>query len=72
MRDGVQEYEYMRILAGIDKNSMRADSVVNNVIKNPFGPKSIGNLDVWSYDAARWDENRLSLGEMIDKVMKKK
>ncbi len=72
MRDGVQEYEYMRLLSEIDKSSARVDSVVNSIIKLPFGPKSIGNLDVWSFDAQKWDEARIAMGEMINKGCKKK
>ncbi len=68
MRDGVQEYEYMRLLAELDKNRFRADSVVNSIIKLPFGPKSIGNLDVWSFDPDKWDEARISMGKMINKI----
>ena len=70
MRDGVQEYEYMRLLADIDKNTLRTDSIVNSIIKQPFGPNSIGNLDVWSYDSKAWDEKRILMGEMIDKSIK--
>ena len=66
MRNGVQEYEYMRLLSEIDKHSKRVDSVVNSIIKRPFGPISINNLDVWSYDARQWDENRIKLGKLID------
>jgi Glycoside hydrolase 123, catalytic domain len=66
MRDGVQEYEYMRLLSELDNNKSRADSVVNTIIKQPFGPKAIGNLDVWSYNAEKWDENRIILGKMIN------
>jgi hypothetical protein len=72
MRNGVQEYEYMRLLSEIDKNSVRVDSVVNSIIKRPFGPNAIGNLDVWSFDAAKWDENRIRLGELIDRASKNK
>ena len=71
MRNGVQKYEYMRLLSEIDKNSDRVDSVVNSIIKRPFGPNSIGNLDIWSYDARQWDENRIKLGELIDQAKKK-
>ncbi len=71
MRNGVQEYEYMRLLSEIDKKSDSVDSVVNNIIKRPFGPNSIGNLDIWSYDARQWDENRIKLGELIDQALKK-
>ena len=66
MRNGVQEYEYMRLLAERDKKRARADEIVNSVIKQPFGEKSIGNLDVWSFDAEKWDQARIRLGEMIN------
>jgi len=72
LRNGVQEYEYMRLLSEIDENSEHVDSIVNSIIKKPFGPNSIGNLDIWSYDAIQWDENRLRMGEMIDKGHKDK
>jgi hypothetical protein len=68
MRNGVQEYEYMRLLAATDKNRSRVDSIVNTIIKRPFGEQSIGNLNVWSYDAEQWDNARLSIGEMIDQA----
>lgn len=72
MRNGVQEYEYMRILAKLDQNSDRVDQIVNDIIKQPFGDKSIGNLDVWSYDSERWDQNRIKLGKLIDQFTRKK
>ena len=72
MRNGVQEYEYMRLVSEIDKNGERVDSVVNSIIKRPFGPNSINNLDIWSYDARQWDENRIKLGKLIDKAFSKK
>jgi hypothetical protein len=72
MRDGVQEYEYMKLLSKIDENNVRADSVVNSIIKQPFGPKSIGNLDVWSFDAAKWDEARIAMGKMINEAIAEK
>lgn len=66
MRDGVQEYEYMRLLAELDKSNNRADSIVNSIINKPFGPGSIGNLQIWSFDARQWDMARIKLGEMIE------
>jgi hypothetical protein len=66
MRDGVQEYEYMRLLSAIDKNNNRVDSIVNSIINQPFGDKSIGKLDVWNYDPERWDKARIEMGEMIN------
>lgn len=65
MRNGVQEYEYMRLLSALDGNKERVNEVVNTIIKEPFGESSIGNLDVWNYDAAQWDRARIRLGEMI-------
>ncbi len=70
MRNGVQEYEYMRLLSAIDKNRTRVDEIVNGIIKSPFGNKSIGNLDVWSYDAEQWDNSRIRMGELISKSLK--
>jgi hypothetical protein len=72
MRDGVQEYEYMRLLAETDRNRIRVDSIVNSIIKLPFGPKSIGNLDVWSFDAEKWDRARIAMGQMIDRALSNK
>ncbi len=66
LRDGVQEYEYMRLLAAADGNRTRADEVVNSIIKEPFGEKAIGNLDVWSFDAEKWDRAKIKLGELIN------
>jgi hypothetical protein len=70
MRDGVQEYEYMRLLSEADGNNIRVDSIVNSIIKQPFGPNSIGNLDVWSFDSGEWDRGRLAMGELIDAAKK--
>jgi hypothetical protein len=70
LRDGVQEYEYMRLLSEVDKKKDRADSVVNSIIKMPFGPRAIGNLDIWSFDAEQWDNSRVKLGILIDKAEK--
>jgi hypothetical protein len=69
LRDGVQEYEYMRLLAESDKSSERVDSLVNSIIKLPFGPNSVGNLNVWRFDPEAWDKTRISMGEMIDKLL---
>jgi len=65
MRNGIQEYEYMRLLAGHDGNNDRVDSIVNSIIKDPFGENAIGNLDVWSFNAAAWDQTRIQMGELI-------
>ncbi len=67
MRNGVQEYEYMRLLSTLDQNKDRVNNIVNSIIKKPFGDSAIGNLDVWSYDAELWDQGRLQLGELISR-----
>jgi hypothetical protein len=71
MRNGVQEYEYMRLLSELDGNDDRVDKIVNSIIKQPFGKNSIGNLDVWSFDAEQWDQKRTQLGELINEAIKK-
>ena len=71
MRNGVQEYEYMRLLSELDKNTDRVDKIVNSIINQPFGRNSIGNLDVWSYDAEQWDQSRIKLGELINQAKNK-
>ncbi|MEP7106454.1 MAG: hypothetical protein ABI760_00700 [Ferruginibacter sp.] len=70
MRNGVQEYEYMRLLSTLDKSRVRTDQIVNGIIKQPFGEKSIGNLDVWSFDAEQWDNSRIQLGDLISQFKK--
>ena len=70
----INEYdynEYMRLLSELDKNNDRVDSIVNDIIKEPFGDKSIGKLDVWSYDPEQWDASRIKLGDLIDEAKKK-
>ena len=68
MRNGIQEYEYMRLLAGLDGNDERVDKIVNSIIKQPFGANSIGNLDVWSFDTEQWDQTRIQMGELIAEI----
>jgi hypothetical protein len=70
LRDGVQEYEMMRLLKKLDGNDERVNTIVNGVIKQPFGDNSIGNLDVWSFDARVWDESRIKMGDMINAAIK--
>lgn len=65
LRNGVQEYEYMRLLSEIDGHSDRVNEVVNDIIGRPFGDSAIGNIDVWSFDAEEWDIARVKLGELI-------
>ena len=70
MRDGVQEYEYMKMLTSIDKNKDRVSNIVNKIIDRPFGDLSVGNLNVWSYDPQKWDAGRIELGELINEALK--
>jgi hypothetical protein len=65
MRNGVQEYEFMRLLKKLDKNDERVKSIIDEIIYQPFGEKSIGKLDVWSFDAEKWDKARVKIGDLI-------
>lgn len=69
MRNGIQEYEYMRLLAELDGHRDRVDKIVNSIIKEPFGDNSIGVFDVWSFNPEEWDQKRIQLGELIDVTM---
>ncbi|MBN2289262.1 MAG: DUF4091 domain-containing protein [Candidatus Glassbacteria bacterium] len=68
MRDGVEEYELMRLLSGLDGGPDRVDAVVNRIVGRPFGKESIGDIDVWSHDPRQWDAARLELGELAGKA----
>ncbi len=68
MRNGVQEYEYMRLLSDLDKNKKRVNNIVDDIINQPFGDKSIVKFDVLSYDAEKWDAGRIKLGELINQA----
>lgn len=72
MRNGVQEYEYLRLLKSIDKNDDRINNIVNAIVDKPFGDGSVGNLNVWSYDPKKWDDARIQLGEYINNASKSK
>jgi len=72
MRNGVQEYEYLRLLASIDKNTDRVKGFVDGLVNRPFGDQAVGNLNVWSYEPQKWDESRDRLGELINEAQKKK
>lgn len=71
MRDGVEEYEMLRLLAQLDGNTARADSVADILINRPFGAQSVGNLDVWNHNPGQWDTERVRLGAMIEQAAKK-
>ncbi|MEJ7586770.1 MAG: hypothetical protein WKI04_04330 [Ferruginibacter sp.] len=70
MRNGVQEYEYMKLLAAFDKNDQRVSNIVNRVIEKPFGNNAVGNLHVWSQDPEKWDKSRSELGQLINDAIK--
>ena len=71
MRDGVEEFEYMRLLSKLDGNSDRVDKLVNGIVFNPYGEASIGNLEAWNHNPAQWDKVRIELGEMIEQAVNK-
>ena len=69
MRNGVQEYEYLRLLTELDGNSDRVDALVDELINLPYGDNAIGDLNVWSFDSQLWDEQRERLGNMIQEAI---
>lgn len=71
LRDGVQEYEYMRMLSTLTGSKEAADKIVNKIINEPFGDNGIGVMEVWDYDPQKWDNARISMGEMIEELSKK-
>lgn len=71
MRNGVQEYEYLRLLTELDGNSDRADALVNELVNQPYGEQAIGDLNVWSFDPRLWDKQKTRLGEMIQRAIEK-
>lgn len=70
MRNGIQEYEYMRLLSELDGRTDRVDNIVNEIVNRPFGENAIGEFDIWSYDAREWDEARIKLGKLISQNKK--
>ncbi len=68
MRDGVEEYEYMRLLGQLDGGSERVDELVNRIVYRPYGRASYGNLEVWNHNPAQWDAVRIELAEMIEQA----
>jgi len=69
MRNGIQEYEYMRLLSKLTGSEDEANLIVNEVIHEPFGDASIGVLDVWEFDAQKWDQSRIQMGEQINELV---
>ncbi len=71
MRNGIQEYEYMRLLTELSGSREAADRIVNQIINEPFGKAAIGVIDVWEFDAQKWDQSRIQLGEQINELSTK-
>ncbi|MBL8029136.1 MAG: DUF4091 domain-containing protein [Fibrobacteres bacterium] len=63
-RSGSQEFEYLKLLKDLGGNP---ESIVNSVVYEPLGRKSVGNIEPWNTNIAAWDEARLKLGEEIAK-----
>jgi len=72
MRDGIQEYEYLRLAASNGISKDKINELVNSLVNQPFGEASMGKLDVWSYDPQKWDESRIRLGDMISQALTNK
>ena len=70
MRDGVEEFEYMRLLTRLDGNRDRVDRIVDEIVFQPYGKAAIGNLNAWNHNPQAWDEARIRMGRMIEKASK--
>ena len=70
MRDGVEEYEYFRLLATLQGDRDKVDALVDSIVNQPFGSQSLGNLDVWNHNPSEWDRVRLEVGAMIAEAVK--
>ena len=68
MRDGVQEYEYLRLISQLSGGPETADEIVNTIINEPFGDDAIGVIDVWDYNPENWDLLRIKMGERIENL----
>ncbi len=66
LRNGVQEYEYMRKLSDLNNNKEQANKIVDEIINEPFGKKGIGEIDIWDYNPEEWAKARIRLGELIN------
>ncbi|MBN2289859.1 MAG: DUF4091 domain-containing protein, partial [Candidatus Glassbacteria bacterium] len=70
-RDGVEEYEYMRLLARLDGSRERVSELVDRIVFHPYGEASIGDLEAWNHNPEQWDRVRLQLGELIEQAGRK-
>jgi hypothetical protein len=65
-RDGVEEFEFLRLLSQLDGDKRRADEIVERLVFNPYGKASIGNLEAWNHNPEQWDAARIELGNLIE------
>ncbi len=67
MRDGVEEWEMLRMLSEAGAPE-QADSAVARIIRRPFGEQSIGELDIWDYHPQHWDKAAGELAETLERA----
>jgi hypothetical protein len=72
MHEGVEEYEFLKLLSELEGSRQKADQVADRIIYMPFGEQSIGNLDVWNHNPAEWDAALIELGALIEKTSEKR
>jgi hypothetical protein len=66
MRDGVEEYEMLKMLADKSGNTEKADSIANTIIGFPLGKRGVGNINPWSHNPGDWDRARIELGSLLE------
>jgi hypothetical protein len=61
-RTGIQEYEYLHLLRQLGG---KPEKYNDQIIFEPLGPKSYGNIKPWNTNIADWDKIKKSLGNEI-------
>ena len=65
-RRGLQDYEYMWMLAEKTGGKQASDKLVNGVVyKRPFGKASINDIEIWKNNPDEWDKARDQAGEIL-------
>ena len=70
MRNGIQEYEYLKLLESHGSGRDQVMEIVNSIINEPFGRNSIGIIDIWSFNTEEWDQLRIQIGNQIEELIR--
>jgi hypothetical protein len=66
LRRGLQDYEYFWLLQKKTGAAAESDRLVNGVVhKDPFGKKSMLDIEIWKNNPGDWDRARTEAGRLI-------